>query len=235
MAKERGCCSELYWWMSVNCLTMSQVTGLRTEVPELFQKSQEVQRADLNRLPARETSARVAEVDSSSDEEFQDSREVLPPRSLAESITAARIPQVATSQTAQSQLDLTAHHIEQQAGPVESPQTPSSVDSAGAQHTTNLLEDIKYFHNAALSYQDVYEALQLQQAELQTKFTEQAQLVQEASETLKAVEAESNARQQEIVTLHGQWEADIQQAVGQAVVQYQDQLSSAQATQQQKD
>ena len=33
----------------------------------------------------------------------------------------------------------------------------------------------------------------------------------------------------------GQWEADIQQAVGQAVVQYRDQLSSAQATQQQKD
>ena len=96
----------------------------------------------------------------SSDEEFQDSKEVLPPRPLAESITAARIPQVATSQTAQSQPDLTVHHVEQQTGPVESPQTPSSVESAGAQHTANLLEDIKYFHNAVLSYQDVYEALQ---------------------------------------------------------------------------
>ena len=67
--------------------------------------------------------------------------------------------------------------------------------------------------------------MQLQQAELQTKFTEQAQLVQEASETLKAVEAESNARQQEIAALRDQREADIQQAVGQAIVQYQDQLS----------
>ena len=86
-----------------------------------------------------------------------------------------------------------------------------------------------------LSYQDVYEALQLQQAELQTKFTEQAQLVQEASDALKAVEAESDARQQEITTLRGQQEADIQQAIGQAVVQYRDQLSSAQANQQQKD
>ena len=97
-------------------------------VPE----SQEVWRADLNRLPARKTSARVAEVDASSDEEFQDSKEILPPRPLAESITAARIPQVATSQTAQLQSDLTVCHIEQQTGPVESPQTPSSVESANA-------------------------------------------------------------------------------------------------------
>ena len=67
------------------------------------------------------------------------------------------------------------------------------------------------------------------------KFTEQAQLVQEASEALKAVEAESTARQQEIITLRDQREADIQQAVGQAMVQYCDQLSSAQANQQQQD
>ena len=106
-------------------------------------------------------------------------------------------------------------------------------------HTANLLEDVKYFHNAALSYQDAYEALQVQQVELQTKFTEQAQLVQEASDALKAAEAESAARQQELATelttLRNQREADIQQAVGQAVVQYRDQLSSAQAMQQQRD
>ena len=84
---------------------------------------------------------------------------------------------------------------------VESLQTPSSVESANATHTANLLEDIKYFHNATLSYQDAYEALQQQQAELQTMFTEQAKLVQEASDALKAVEAESLAKQQEIATL----------------------------------
>ena len=61
----------------------------------------------------------------------------------------------------------------------------------------NLLEDVKYFHNTALGYQDAYEALQQQQEELQTKFTEQAKLVQEASEALKAAEVESSARQQE--------------------------------------
>ena len=97
------------------------------------------------------------------------------------------------------------------------------------------MEDIKYFHNATLSYQDAYEALQLQQAELQTKFTEQAKLVQEASDALKAVEAESLAKQQEIATLREQWEDDIQHAVGQAMGQYRDQLSSVQANLQQKD
>ena len=129
---------------------------------------------------------------------------------------------------------MTACHIET-AGPVESPETPSSVESANAAHTANLLEDIKYFHNAALSYQDAYEALQQQQEELQTKFTEQAKLVQEASDALKVVEAESSAKQQETATLQGQREADIQQAVGQAVVKYRDQLNSAQASLQQRD
>ena len=116
-------------------------------VPE----SREVQRADLNRLPARETSARVAEVDLSSEDEFQDSKEGPPPRSLAESVTATRVPQVATFQTSQLQPNLTKHHTKP-TGPVEPPQTPSSVESANTQHTANLLEDIKYFHNAALSY-----------------------------------------------------------------------------------
>ena len=91
----------------------------------------------------------------------------------------------------------------------------------------NLLEDVKYFHNAALGYQDAYEALQQQQEELQSKFTEQAKLVQEASETLRAVEAESSMRQQEIEALQNQREADIQHAIGQAMLEYRDQLSSA--------
>ena len=54
----------------------------------------------------------------------------------------------------------------------------------GAINTTNLIEDIKFYQDAALGYQDAYEALQLQQEELQHWFTQQAQLVQEASEAL---------------------------------------------------
>ena len=64
-------------------------------------------------------------------------------------------------------------------------------------------------------------------------------MVQEASDALKAAEAESAVRQQELVseltTLRDQREADIQQAIGQAMVQYRDQLSSSQAMQQQRD
>ena len=197
-------------------------------------------RANLNEPPPRIPSARVVEVDSSSDDEFQDSNTEPAPRSLAQSITATRVPQVTTQQTNQPSSTQTRHQV-QRTKSVESVQTPGLVESVESvnTHTANLLEDVKYFHNAALSYQDAYEALQLQQVELQTKFTEQAQLVQEASDALKAAEAESAVRQQELatelMTLRDQRETDIQQAVGQAVVQYRDQLSSAQAMQQQRD
>ena len=203
-------------------------------------ESQEVMRANLNGPPPRIPSARVVEVDLSSDDEFQDSNTEPAPRSLAESITATRVPQATTQLTSQPSPTQTRHQV-QRTKSVESVQTPGSAESVESvnTHTANLLEDVKYFHNAALSYQDAYEALQVQQVELQTKFTEQAQLVQEASDVLKAAEAESAARQQELATelatLRNQWEADIQQAVGQAVVQYRDQLSSAQVTQQQRD
>ena len=66
---------------------------------------------------------------------------------------------------------------------------PGSEEGTNASHVANLLEDIKYFHNATLGYQDAYEALQQQQEELQSKFSEQAKLVQDASEALRAVEA----------------------------------------------
>ena len=164
-----------------------------------------------------------------------------PPRSLAESIAVTRVPQPTAQQTSRPSSPTRTRHQVQRTESVESVQTPSSAESVESvnTHTANLLEDVKYFHNAALSYQDAYEALQLQQVELQTKFTEQAKLVQEASDVLKATEAESAARQQELATelttLRDQREADIQQAVGQAVVQYRDQLSSAQAMQQQRD
>ena len=201
--------------------------------------NREVMRANLNAPPPSIPSARATEVDSSSEEEFQDSNTEPVPRSLAQSITATRVPQVA-QQTSQPPSPTRIRQV-QRTESVESVQTPGSAESVESvnTHTANLLEDVKYFHNAALSYQDAYEALQAQQVELQTKFTEQAQLVQEASDALRANEAESAARQQELVseltTLRNQREADIQQAVGQAVVQYRDQLSSAQATQQQRD
>ena len=146
-------------------------------------------------------SARAAEVDSSSEDEFQDSNTKLTPRSLAQSITATRVPQVAIQQTSQPPSPTRIRQV-QRTESVESVQTPGSAESVESvnTHTANLLEDVKYFHNTTLSYQDAYEALQVQQVELQTKFMEQAQLVQEALDALKANEAESAVRQQEIVS-----------------------------------
>ena len=200
--------------------------------------NREVVRSNLNAPPPGNPSARATEGDLSSEEEFQDSNTEPVSRSLAQAIAVPRIPQEAqtTSQPSPTRVRQTPRTES-----VESIQTPGSTESVESTntHEAELLEDVKYFHNAALSYQDAYEALQAQQGELQTKFSEQAQLVQEASDALKANEAESAARQQELVseltTLRNQREVDIQQAVGKAVVQYRDQLSSAQATQQQRD
>ena len=61
------------------------------------------------------------------------------------------------------------------------------------------------------------------------------QLVEEASEVLRAAEAESSLRHQELVNLQQQQEADIQHAIDKAVSQYQLQLSSAKSSLQQKD
>ena len=120
-------------------------------------------RADLNIPPAREPSARVDEVDSNSDVEFQDSREALPTKSLADSVAVTRVPQATTQQTSQPSSP-ERHHIQQpESG--ESPQTPQTLGSeegANASHVANLLEDVKYFHNATLGYQDAYEVLQQQ-------------------------------------------------------------------------
>ena len=53
--------------------------------------------SDLNVALAKETHS--ARVDSDSDVEFQDSREVLPTRSLPDSIAVPRVPQSATLET----------------------------------------------------------------------------------------------------------------------------------------
>ena len=76
----------------------SQAVGRGSRAPPEYQ---EVTRANLNVPPQRIPSARVAEVDSSSDEEFQDSKTEQLPRSLAKLITATRVPQVAAQQTNQ--------------------------------------------------------------------------------------------------------------------------------------
>ena len=74
----------------------NQAEGQSSRAPPEYR---EVIQIDLNIAQARETSARVVEVDSDSDVEFQDSREVLPTKSLADSIAVPRVPQITTTET----------------------------------------------------------------------------------------------------------------------------------------
>ena len=159
----------------------SRAEGLSSRAPPEYQ---EVMHCDLNLAPARDTqSARVGEVDSDSDVEFQDSREVLPTRSLADSIAVPRVPQTTTLEINQpSSTGFVSHHTEQTAESGESLQVLDSEEGVGAINTANLIEDVKFYQDTALGYQDAYEALQSQQEELQHWFTQQAQLVHEASE-----------------------------------------------------
>ena len=93
---------------------MSQVGQFEIHSTRALSEYREVQRADLNIPPARETSAKVGEVDSDSDDDFQDSREALPTRSSVDPITITRVPQSTTLRTMQlPSPDLTGHQEEQ--------------------------------------------------------------------------------------------------------------------------
>ena len=50
----------------------------------------------------------------------------------------------------------------------------------------DLIEDAKFYQDAALNYQNAYEALHVQQVELQSKYSAQSYLIKEASVAVKA-------------------------------------------------
>ena len=168
-----------------------------------------------------------AEVDS--DLENQDSREDAP-GSLAASIAVCQLA---------STTQLTTFHTSQ--GPESEPpaahQQQDVEDSEGMGDIPmgGLLEDAKFYQDMAFEYQSANEALCLQQEELQSRYTQQAQLIEEASGALRAAETESSQRYQEIVNLQKKWVADIQHAINKVVAQYQLQLSAAKSSLQQKE
>ena len=123
---------------------------------------QEVAHADLNIASARETSARVGEVNLDSDVKFQDSREVLPTRSLADSITVTRSLRQPPQRhvTVITQTELTSH----QTTWIWRVSTDSQFRrKCKCQSYGKFAGGVRYFHNTALGYQDVYKALQQHQ------------------------------------------------------------------------
>ena len=167
---------------------------------------------------------------------FRISRDVLHPGTLADSIAVPRsVTPTSVTNVASSSTELTNPHTSQPSESWESLQVLDSDISTSAISAADLIEDAKFYQDAALGYQDAYETLRIQQEELQHWYTQQTQLVREASEALEAAEAESSLRHQEFVTLQQQREADIQHAIDKAMSQYQLQLSSAKSSLQQKD
>ena len=132
------------------------------------------------------------------------------PRTLADSVAVPRsVPTTSVSNTAPLCTRLTNTHTSCHSESRESLQVLDSDMGTGAISAADLIEDAKFYHDAALGFQDAYETLHIQKEELQHRYTQQAQLVEEASEALRAAEAESSLRHQEFVTLQQQWETDI--------------------------
>ena len=165
--------------------SISHAEGPGSRAPPEYR---EVVCSDLNVNLARETrSSRVEETEQGSDVEFQDTWEALPPRSLADSIAVPRlVPTTLESNKAPSSTEL--HHTNSTTRPItesgESAQVLDSESGAGIGSTADLIEDTKFYQDAAIEYQDAYETLCIQQEELQHQYTQQAQLVEEASKAL---------------------------------------------------
>ena len=105
----------------------------------------------------------------------------------------------------------------------------------GVQDNLDLIEDAKFYQDAALDYQNAYEALHVQQAELQSRYSQQAHLIKEASEAIKSAEAEASRRHQELLDAQHSHDANIKSAVNKAIEQYQSKLHNAQSSLQVKD
>ena len=98
---------------------------------------------------------------------------------------------------------------------------PTSVDDGGSEEG-DIIHDAKFFQEGATEYQLAYQSLD-------EKYTQQAILVKEASEALKASESSVAGLQEELKALQQNHDNDIQQAVGQAVTDYEQKLSTEQS------
>ena len=102
-----------------------------------------------------------------------------------------------------------AHHLQRE------------VNDSGSE-AGNIIQDAQFFQDAVTEYQLAYQSLD-------EKYTHQAILVKEASEALKASEGHVTMLQEELMALKLNCNAHIQQALGQVVSQYEQQLTTEQS------
>ena len=100
-------------------------------------------------------------------------------------------------------------------------QPQHEAEDSGSEHG-DIIQDAQFFQDVATEYQLAYQSLE-------EKYNHQAVLVKEASEVLKASESCVSAMQEELMTLQHNRNADIWKAVGNAVSQYEHQLSTVQS------
>ena len=110
----------------------------------------------------------------------------------------------------------------------EAPETTGEEESTSVLRMGDLLEDTKFYQDVAIELQTAYDTLQ-------SRFMQQACLMEEASGALHAEETQASIRQQELLKLQKDRKADIQLAVGKAVFGYREQLAAAKQKQQSKD
>ena len=94
----------------------------------------------------------------------------------------------------------------------------TTIDEMGS-GAGDIVGDAKLFQKAATEYQLAYQSLD-------KKYSEQAVLVKEASEALKASKSLVKELQREMDALKQNCDSDIQLAIGGAVLQYKQRLSS---------
>ena len=144
---------------------------------------------------------------SDSEEEW-DQRNPLDPGDLASQIAVRRPTLISTP-----------HSIDQ-SGPEysKSPQSRGEEESMSGLETGDLLEDTKFYQDVEL--QSAYE-------NLQRRYSQQAHLIEEASGALHAAETQASKRQQELLDLQKDHEANVQLAIGKAIFEYREQLAAA--------
>ena len=114
---------------------------------------------------------------------------------------------------------------EEEMGSVNSNPVLTTINETGPE-TRDIVQDAKFFQEAATEYQLAYQSLD-------EKYTHQAVLVKEASEALKASESHVAELWEEVNALKQTRESDSQKAVGQAVPQNEQRLSTEQSCTQQ--
>ena len=132
---------------------------------------------------------------SESEEEFQDSRSSPAPGGLEEPTpTPGIFPP--SSQNGVSRVVTTSMGNPVSSGNVD---IESSTEVGISQE--DLIEDAKFYQDAAINYQNAYEALLAQQVELQGKFKAQSHLIQEASVAIDATESKAKTKCQELLCI----------------------------------